>query len=212
MFTESRDSDNRIRKYIMTIDKKGFSFKMISTLTARIAEVHSHDTEIAIDYLNTSHVAIDACMSKPEFKEIQMRLIKNARISDKATNKNDFVAVKVLVKIMHVLCAVGQGLRAPIDAHTTILMHQLVKLSKLTSKSCMVSQSKGAVYHEFDTVQELDQKHCRNYQLSTAGTQTSSSRMMFNYLNMCDVVKFKKDDVIVIQDNERTKALIALFN
>lgn len=193
------------------MNQKGFSFKLVTALAARIAEVHSHDTELTIDYLNRSHVAIDACMNRAEFKEVAKRLITNARQSDKNEKKAEYIAVKVLVKVAHVLCAIGQGLRTEVDTHTIILGYQLAKLSNLSNKSCLVAQSKSAVYSELDNVQALDQKHCRNYQLSTAGTQTSSSRMLFNYLGMCDVVKFKKDDVIVIQDNERCKAFIALF-
>jgi len=190
--------------------KNSFAIKMVNALTARLAEVDSHDTVIAIDYFTGYQVAIDTAMQRAEFKELAKRLLVSARQSDNKTNKADYIAVKVLVKVAKTLCAIGQNSASMLDAHTLTLGKQLVKLSNLTAKSGLVCQSKGAIYSEFDTVQELDYKATRNYALSTAGTQLSSSRMLFNYLGMCEVTKFKKDDTLTIQDNERARAFIAL--
>lgn len=192
---------------------KSFSKQMINVLTARIAEKHSDDTETAINYFTSSATAIDACMTRDEFKEIASRLLKNARIADNKTDKVNYVAVKVLVKIAHVLCAIGQGMRSEIDNHTQIIGFQLAKLQQegLSNRSAMVAQSKRINYLETDNVQALDNRHRADYAVSTADTQTSSTRMLFNYLGMCDVVKNKKNDVIKIQDNDRARAFIALF-
>jgi len=190
--------------------KNSFALKMVNQLTARLAEVDSHDTVIALEYFGSYQVAIDAAMNRSEFKELAKRLLVAARLSDNKSDKTNYIAVKVLVKVAKTLCAIGQNSAAMLDAHTLTLGKQLVKLSNLTAKSGLVCQSKGAIYSEFDKVQELDYKATRNYALSTAGTQLSSSRMLFNYLGMCDVIKFKKDDTLTIQDNERARAFIAL--
>lgn len=190
---------------------KTFSIKMIDVLTARVAEVHSKDTETAIEYFSKNSKAIDATFDRPEFKELQRALLKNARIADKAHDKENYIAVKVVVKIAKCASAITTGILSEIDAHTRIIGHQLAKLQSLTAKSAQVAQSKGIVYSEFDTAQELDYKHTANYSVGTTGTQTSSTRMMFKYLGICDVTKNKRDDMIVVSDNERSRAFIGLF-
>ena len=193
---------------------KSFSAKFITVLTDRNNEVFSADTVKAIKYITASSVAIDKCIDQPFFKEIQKNLLKVSRIADAKQDRDNFVAVKVLLKVSRTLCAIGQGFNSELDAHTRILGYQIAKLLKLTAKSAHVSQCRSIVYDELEEKQVLDYKHCasgKGYTLGTTSTQTSSSRMMFALLGMCDIVKRKKDDTIVLQDNDRARAFVALF-
>ena len=150
-------------------------------------------------------------MSRPHFAEQASALLKNARHADNKTNKRDFIAVKVLVKIVHVLSDIGQGIKSATDNHTLIILYQMLKNANLLSLSAKAAQSKRITFGELDTVQELDYKHTANYSVGTTSTQTSSSCMLFNYCGFCDIVKGQKDRVISFADNQRSRDLAALF-
>ncbi|UUZ75490.1 hypothetical protein LP414_27630 [Polaromonas sp. P1(28)-13] len=99
----------------MTLAKNSFSFKFVAAMTARNAEQFSRDTETAINNATQGHVALDVAMSRPEFKEVAAALIKGSRIMINAQDKANFIAVKVLVKIVKMLEAIGQGRAAELD-------------------------------------------------------------------------------------------------
>jgi len=192
-------------------EKPGFCAKWLMVLNSRIAEVYSKDTENVIKYITKSSVAIDNTASKPHFAEIARTIIVKSRNADNKTNKRDFVAVKVLVKVAHIMCALGQGLKSEIDNHTQIIGHQLRKLIYLTAITAKVIQCKRIVYDEMDTVQQIDLKHTANYREGTVSTQVSSSRQALDILGICSIVKGKKDDVISLQENDRRNDFVALF-
>jgi hypothetical protein len=190
-------------------EQKTFTMLYVAALKARNIEAFSADTVIAINTAKSGAVALNLAMSKPEFNEIAANLIRCARIAKNTDDKANFVAVKVLVKIVKTLEGIGQGLASQLDPYTRTIGANLVKLGKITNKSNLVCLSKAIVYTETDSVQAL--KHRYSCSAGTAGTQSSSTRMMLKYLQVCDVVKGKQGDVMTLSDNQRARDFVALF-
>ena len=190
---------------------QGFTLALVNALNARNSEVLSHDTDIAISYAIASHVSIDKTFDIPCFAEIASGFISKVRQSDRNTDKHNYIAVKVLLKVLKLASAISTGLHNELDNHTKLIGFQLAKLQNLTAKSALVTQTKSVTYNGLDHVQALDYKHTANYTVGTASTQTSSTRMLFNYLGMCEVIKGKKDDTIKVLDNARASEFIKLF-
>src|SRR3569833_1808902 len=102
----------------MSKQAKTFSVKFVEVLTARNAEQFSKDTQTALNNAQAGSAAIDLVMSKPEFAELAKDLLKKARIADHKQDKANFIAVKVLVKIVSSLVALGQNLKSEVDPYT----------------------------------------------------------------------------------------------
>lgn len=193
----------------MTKQAKTFSVKFAEVLATRNEEQYSKDTELALNAVKRGSVAIDLVMSKPEFKELEKTLLKNARIADAKQDKQNFIAVKVLVKIVQALTALGQNMQAEFDPYSRCIIANLIALNGITNKTALVSLSKSIAYGELEQQQDIVKRY--NCSANTAGTQASSSRMMLKHLGICDVIKGKKNDVTTIQQNERAQAIVALF-
>ena len=185
--------------------------KFLTVLTARNIEQYSKDTDRAINSLKSNAHQINLIFNKPEFAEILAPFLRKCRIADPAQNRTDFVAVKVLVKVFNTLAAIASGQLRGIDNHTKIIGFQLLKLSEVTNKTAQVVQSKSINYNALDRHQTYDTKNTADYSVGTTGTQTSSTRMLFNYMGLCNVVKCARNDVIKVANNERSKSFIALF-
>jgi len=188
---------------------KSFAVRFAETLEARNAEQYSKDTVTALNNAIAGQKAIDLVMSKPEFKELQASLLKSVRIADSKQNKHDFIAVKVLVKIVAALTAIGQGLKSELDPYSRTIIANVIALNQLNNKSALVSLSRSVVYDELEQQAALVQHY--NCSANTAGTQCSSTRQMLKALDMCEVVKGKRNDIITIKDNARIQAMVALF-
>lgn len=193
----------------MTKQAKTFSVKFAEVLATRNEEQYSKDTELALNAAKRGSVAIDRVMSQPEFKELEKALLKNARIADSKQDKENFIAVKVLVKIVQALTALGQSMQAEFDPYSRCIIANLIALNGITNKTALVSLSKSIAYSELEQQQHIVKRY--NCSASTAGTQASSSRMMLKHLGLCDVIKGKYNDVTTIQQNERAARLIAMF-
>lgn len=193
----------------MSKSTKSFSVKFAEVLEARNTEQYSKDTVTAHNNVVAGSKAIDLLMSKPEFKELQASILKKARIADAKQDKQNFIAVKVLVKMVACMVALGQGLKAELDPYTRTIVANLIDLKSLNNKSALVSLSRGIVYDELEQQAKLVAQY--NCSANTAGTQCSSTRMMLLHLDVCEVIKGKRNDVTFIKDNERMNALSALF-
>jgi hypothetical protein len=193
----------------MTSKAKSFSVKFVEVLNARIAEQYSKDTVTANNNAANAHVALDLIMSKPEFAEIAKTLLKNARIADAKQDKQNFIGVKVLVKVVQALVGMGQGITREFDPYSQCIIENLIALNGISNKSALVSLSKSIAYDELEQQADLVKRY--NCGASTASTQASSTRMMLKHLGLCDVQKGKCGDVTTLQENDRVKAMIALF-
>jgi hypothetical protein len=189
---------------------KSFTTRFVAALTARNNEVPSADTATAIGNAERSAVGLDAVMSLPEFKEIANELIKRARIADPKNDKLNYIAVKVLVKIISTLQAIATKLPADLDPYTRTIGANLCKLNGISNKSALVCLSKSVEYDALDQSQSLTRRY--NCSANTAGTQSSSTRMCLKYLGIADVQKGKRGDVTTLSDNERAKQFVAVFS
>lgn len=195
---------------VVTVEShNAFSTRFVEVLMLRNAEQFSADTVHAINGIKSGQKAIDLAMSKPEFKEVQSTLLKNARIADSKQDKQNFIAVKVLVKIVKALEGIGQGLSSQLDPYTRTIAENLIALNGISNKSCLVSLSRSVEYSELEQQAALVKRY--NCSANTAGTQASSTRMMLKHLDICNVVKGKNGDVITLQENERAKTFCTLF-
>lgn len=194
---------------VAPVDAKTFCMSFIEALTARNTEQYSKDTETALNNAKRSNASLDAVAAKPCFAEIKHSILKNVRISDAKQNKQDFVAVKVLVKMVAALNAIGQGLTSQLDPYTRTIVANMIALNSLSNKSALVSLSKSISYDETEQVAALVKRY--NCSANTAGTQASSTRMMLKQLDICEIAKGKQGDVMTFKDNDRARAFVSLF-
>jgi|GEM_PF-3317250 len=193
----------------MSKQAKTFSVKFVEVLTARNAEQFSKDTQTALNNAQAGSAAIDLVMSKPEFAELAKDLLKKARIADHKQDKANFIAVKVLVKIVSSLVALGQNLKSEVDPYTRAIVKNLLKVDDLNNKETLMCLSTAVQYDELEQAKALiGRLSCT---AGTASTQASSTRMMFLHLGICEVQKGKRNDITRFCDNDRAKAFSALF-
>jgi hypothetical protein len=192
------------------MNKSGFTFKLVAALTARNAEMPSADTVLAINNATRAHEALDDVMGRPMFAEIARTLIKRARIADAKQDKANYVAVKVLVKVVSTLQALRAGMPSALDPYTRTLAANLCKLNGISNKSTQVALSKSVVYDALDQTQALSKRY--NCSANTASSQAGQVRMVMLHLGIADVVKGKRGDCMTLQDNDRARALVALFS
>jgi hypothetical protein len=184
--------------------------KFVEVMTARNAEQFSKDTETAINNATKGSAAIDALMVQPIWAEVGKTLLKSIRIADAKQDKGAFIAVKVLVKIVATMQALGQNRVAELDPYTRTIGANLCKLNGVTNKSALVCLSSSIEYDALDQQQALSKRY--NCSANTAGTQASSTRMMMRALGICDVSKGKRGDVATLQDNDRARAFVKLYD
>jgi hypothetical protein len=189
---------------------KNFSTQIIDALTARYAEVQSDDTLKAISSAKRCSAGLDMVMSYPCFKEVRSKLIKSCRVADNKDDKLNYVAVKVLVKIISTLQAIAVKMPSDLDPYTRTIGANLCKLNGVSNKTNLVCLSKSIEYSALDSTQAI----ARRYDCSpaTASTQSSSTRMTLNYLGICDVVKGRQGDIMTLCDNERARQFVAIFS
>lgn len=189
---------------------KKFTEALVETLTARNNAKPSKDIESAISYAKKAHVAIDALFSTKAFDQIAKRLLASVAVVESKDDEEKFVAVKVLVKIVKASAALSRKLKGNFDPYSQTIIENLISLQQIDNKSALVSLSRDIEYSEFEQVQHL----VARYRCSpgTATTQASSTRMMLRALDICEVQKGKKGDVITLKDNDRARALVAVFS
>lgn len=187
-----------------------FTMKFVQALQARNIEQFSADTVTAINNAKSGSVALNLVMTSEAFSQIANDVIKSARQAKNTDNKSEYIAVKVLVKMIKAIEAIGCGLASPLDPYSRTIGANLVKLGKISNRSNLVCLSKAIKYTETDSVEAL--KYRYSCSSNTAGTQSSSTRMMLKYLKICDVVKGKQGDVMTLADNDRARAFVELFS
>jgi hypothetical protein len=188
---------------------KNFTENFVSTLNARNAEQTSKDTVLAINNATKNTVALDAVFTQKHFHTIASKLLECAKVADKKQDKEKFIAVKVLVKIVSACASIGKNMKSELDPYSQTILENLIELQGITNKDALVCLSRSVEYDEFEQQAHLVKRY--NCSANTAGTQASSTRMMLKALDVCNVEKGKKGDVISFKDNERARALIALF-
>lgn len=188
---------------------KNFTTALTTALTNRNAVAPSKDIQLALNNAKRFEKALDSLFGKAAFDKIAKKLIARCEIAEKAGNANDFIAVKVLVKIVSASVAIAQKNTSVLDPYSETILRNLVTLQTVNNKTALVSLSRSIEYTEADQQQAIKTRY--NCSAGTASTQASSTRMMLEALDICDVQKGKKGDVISFKENDRAKMLVALF-
>ena len=188
---------------------KNFTAALTTVLTARNNVAPSKDIQLALNNAKRFEKALDGLFTKKAFHAIAEKLIARCEIANKAQSANDFIAVKVLVKIVSTSVAIAQKNTSVLDPYSKVIIQNLIALQSVSNKSALVSLSRSIEYTDED--QQVALKARYNCSAGTASTQASSTRMMLEALDICDVQKGKKGDVISFKDNDRARSLIALF-
>lgn len=149
------------------------------------------------------HVCING-FSTPEALSNLARAIKSA-----PKGSDGYIALKVITKIRQCIYALATKQKSQLDGYTNSILFNLSKNQELTNKSGLMSLTKAVVYTEMDQVQHV--RALLDVSLGTASTQLSSSRQMLRFLDICNVIKAKKNDAISFKDNERAQAIIAFY-
>ena len=166
----------------------------------------SKDNEIALSYLEKNEKAIKAGMIKfPE--SVISQIIENQKIESKASD--NFVAVKVNVKIVHCLAAMGLNMRSMFDKYSMSIIRNLIELQGLDNLNAQRSICSKIEIDELQISQNVKVYH--NCNPSTASTQTSSTREMLRHLDLAHAIKRAKADKISIKDNKHADTLISMF-
>ena len=188
---------------------KNFSAQLIETLTARNEAKASADLVTSINNAKTHSKALDQLFGTKAFDPISKKLLASLSIASPDQNREDFIAVKVAVKIISTANAIAQGDKQLLDPYSRTILENLAKLQQLSNKGALVSLSKAIVYTDDEQKANLTSR----YQCSagTAGTQASSTRMMLRALDVCEVLKSKRGDSITVKANERAEALLAMI-
>lgn len=188
---------------------KNFTETFVNTLKARNEIAPSKDIIAAINNATRFSAALDQLFSVKAFHLIADKLIKRCEIAHKNTNANDFIAVKVLVKIVGAAVAMSQKNTSTLDPYSACIIENLCALNSMSTKDNLVSLSRSCTYDDIEQSKHIVNKY--NCSPSTASTQASSTRMMLEALNICDVVKAKRRDEISFKDNECAQYMRALF-
>ena len=188
---------------------KNFTSALTTALTARNAVAPSKDTQLALNNAKRFEKALDGLFTKKAFHAVAEKLIKRVEIANKAQNANDFIAVKVLVKIVSASVAIAQKNTSVLDPYSETILRNLVTLQTVNNKTALVSLSRSIEYTEADQQQAIKTRY--NCSAGTASTQASSTRMMLEALDICDVQKGKKGDVISFKENDRARLMVSLF-
>lgn len=188
---------------------KNFTESFVTALTARNAVAPSKDIQLAINNANRFTKALDGLFAKKTFAVIADRLIARAAIANKAQDAQSFIAVKVLVKIVGASVAIAQKNTSTLDPYSETILRNLIALQSIGNKTALMSLSKSIQYTDED--QQVALKARYNCSAGTASTQASSTRMMLDALEICEVMKGKKGDVIMFKDNARARSLASLF-
>lgn len=189
---------------------KNFAQALITTLTERNAVAPSADLTTSINNAKSHQRALDALFGSVAFNGVAKKLLTSLAITDAKQNREDFVAVKVVVKIINTANGLAKGEKMLLDPYSRTIIDNLTKLQSLTNKSALVSLSTAIVFTDDDQKQKLTSKY--GCSAGTAGTQASSTRMMLRSLDICEVLKSKRGDTLTFKDNERARMLVELFN
>lgn len=135
-------------------------------------------------------------------------LAKSYAITDK--NAHDYIAIYAAQKIRKSIFALACGMTSVFDGYTQAIMRNLVKLQSLSNRGSQISLSNKVVFNE-----DMQSEAVRSFKMcepSTASTQASSTRQAMRFLNVCNVIKSRKDDSMTLTDSAAAKAVQAMFS
>jgi hypothetical protein len=149
-------------------------------------------------------IAIERCI---ELEVDFETLAKQYAISD--ARAHDYIAIYAAQKIRKAVFALACGMTSVFDGYTVAILRNLIKLQALSNRGSQISLSNKVVFSE-----DMQTEAVRSFKMcepSTASTQASSTRQMLRFMNICNVVKGRKDDSITLTESNAAKKVEALF-
>ena len=134
-------------------------------------------------------------------------LCKRLAVSDSANN--EFIAQYAVEKIIKTIRALAASSVESLDKYTFSIVKNLHTLQKLDNMNAQRALCSKIELDELAQAQAIKVYH--NCAPSTASTQASSTRMMLQALNICNVTKRSKSDSISFTDSATAKRMRALF-
>lgn len=149
-------------------------------------------------------IAIEKCIAL----EVDFAALATAyAITDK--NAHDYVAIYAAQKIRKSLFALACGMTSVFDGYTNAIMSNLVRLQSISNRGSQRALSNKVVFDE-----DMQTEAVRSFKVcepSTASTQASSTRQAMRFLNICNVIKSRKDDAMTLTDSLAAQKLQAMF-
>lgn len=165
---------------------------LFAAIEARNVATPSKDNLTTQKMMQAREKSVKAGMQKVS-NELFAALVQNQATTHKASD--NFVAVKVNVKIISTLSAIGAKLVSELDSYTaTIVANALHNDGVIFAKSALVCLSRDVEYTELESAQVI--KARMRVAASTADTQRSSTRQMLRALDLATCNKRVKGDSI----------------
>jgi hypothetical protein len=176
---------------------------LFNAIKARNAAQVSKDNDIVLSYMFKHEKTIKAGMVKFPAALFDQYIANATQHDAKACARDSFVAVKVNVKIVRMLDAIGRGAIACADEYSqTIIANALHNDGKIISKAALVCLSSNIEFNELDQTQVI--KNRMRKAATTASTQRSSTREMLRILDLAACNKGAKGDDITLTEKGRT--------
>jgi hypothetical protein len=156
---------------------------------------------------NFAHLS-DAQIEKSQALEIDLKAL-SARIAVSDKSDANFIAQYALEKVCKAMRALVSGSVGSLDKYTFSIVKNLAKLQTLDNLNTQRALCSKIEIDELAQAQAIKVYH--NCSPSTASTQASSTRMMLEVLNICNVKKCAKGDSISFTETETAKTMQAMF-
>ena len=183
-------------------------FQMSSSMQVRIDNAQNDNMREFLTKQQTNFEKLsEAQIAALQALNIDFKTL-SAQIALDKTNK-EFLAQYALEKVIKACKALASGSSAMLDKYTFSIVKNLNTLQTLDNLN---TQRAICSKIEIDLMQvEQFVKVYHNCSPSTASTQASSTRMMLQALNVCNVSKGSKADSISFTDSESALKMQALF-
>lgn len=165
------------------------------------------DSDIKRVSQNSFSVALNICVTKHKLD--LSGLARCFAIND--SSSADFVAVKAITKILRAVLAIAQNDAKLLDGYTQSILLNLVRVSSMNTYECYKALSKSVVARSIDDVSDKKIVSYVHSAASTASTQASSTRMMLRMLDVCEVKKASKGDILTFKSNDTAILVMNLF-
>lgn len=180
---------------------------LIESIKIRNENKPSKDNDISLSFLDNHAKQIKHGLIKLP-KETMTKII-DCQNNGAKPGSDDFLAVKVNVKIVRFLSAIGQGLKTPIDSYSQSIIKTLIELEKgLKNESLRATMCRKLIDEEQIM---LGVKNHHNCNVSTASTQTSSTREALRFMGAVTCVKRQKGGEMGFNDSPLAKTIQNLF-
>lgn len=156
---------------------------------------------------NFAHLT-DAQVAKTQALQIDLKAL-SVRIACSDKSEPQFIAQYALEKVCKTLRALVSGSVGSLDKYSFSIVKNLAKLQTLDNLNTQRALCSKIEIDEMQQAQAIKVYH--NCSPSTASTQASSTRMMLEVLNICNVKKCAKGDCISFTDSDAAKTMQAMF-